>query len=86
MGRFLVRASSVNEVRRALGRAPGGARVIGRFDRSFIECEHSMNARSMTRHWPVILSRIEGAGLEVVPLPGTFPEALPDDVDSEDDE
>lgn len=77
MGRFLVRASSVNEVRRALGRAPGGARVIGRYDRDSIECEHTMDAHSLSRHWPVIVSRIEGAGLQVLPLPRVFPEDDP---------
>ncbi len=30
---FFVRAPSVNAVRRALDRAPGGARVVGRHDR-----------------------------------------------------
>jgi hypothetical protein len=67
VGRFLVKARSVNEVRRALGRAPGGARVIGRFDRETIECVHTMDAHSLARHWPVILSRLQGAGLQVSP-------------------
>ncbi len=67
--RFLVKAPSVNAVRRALGRAPGGVRVLGRHDRETIECGHTMNAHSMSRHWPVILSRLEGAGLSVVVPP-----------------
>lgn len=70
MGRFLVKAASVNEVRRALGRAPGGVRVLGRYDRETIECVHTMEAYSMARHWPIILSRLDGAGLSVVPYPG----------------
>lgn len=40
--RFFVRAGSVNEVRRALGRSPGGVRVVGRFDRETIEVRHTM--------------------------------------------
>lgn len=67
MERFLVRAESVNAVRRALGRAPGGARVVGRFDRETIECSHTMDEHSFQRHWPVIVSRLEKAGLSVVP-------------------
>lgn len=66
MGRFLVKAKSVNEVRRALGRAPGGVRVVGRFDRETIECTHTMEAHSLSRHWPVVLSRLTKAGLSVV--------------------
>ena len=66
MGRFLVRAGSVNAVRRALGRAPGGVRVVGRFDRETIECSHTMDAHSLARHWPVIVSRLAKAGLSVV--------------------
>lgn len=65
-----MKAGSVNAVRRALGRAPGGARVVGRFDRETIECAHTMDAHSLARHWPVILSRLEGAGLSVVDRPG----------------
>jgi hypothetical protein len=68
--RFYVRAPSVNAVRRALGRAPGGVRVSGRFDRETIEVTHTMNERSLARHWPVILGRLGRAGLEVVPRPG----------------
>jgi hypothetical protein len=64
--RFFVRAGSVNEVRRALARAPGGVRVVGRFDRETIECIHTMDPHSLARHWPVILSRLEKAGLRVV--------------------
>jgi hypothetical protein len=70
MERFFVRASSVNAVRRALDRAPGGACVIGRFDRETIECGHTMSAQSLHRHWPVLLSRLDKAGLSVVDRPG----------------
>ncbi len=69
MNRFFVRAASVNQVRRALGRAPGGARVVGRFDRETIECRHTMNEQSYQRHWPVLVSRLEKAGLTVVNSP-----------------
>jgi len=71
MERFFVRAASVNAVRRALDRAPGGARVIGRFDRETIECGHTMAAQSHARHWPVLLSRLHKAGLSVVDRPGS---------------
>lgn len=67
--RFLVAAPSVSVVRRALHRAPGGVRVVGRFDRETIECEHAMTARSFARHWPVVRSRLEKAGLRVVARP-----------------
>ena len=67
--RFFVRAESVNAVRRALGRAPGGVRVVGRFDRETIECRHTMDDHSLFRHWPVILSRLHAAGLQVVERP-----------------
>ena len=67
--RFFVRAGSVNAVRRALGRAPGGVRVVGRFDRETIECRHTMSEHSLERHWPVILSRLSVAGLAVVDRP-----------------
>jgi hypothetical protein len=70
MERFYVKANSVNAVRRALGRAPGGARVVGRFDRETIECLHTMDAHALARHWPVLISRIEKAGLTIVPRPG----------------
>jgi predicted ATPase len=72
MERFFVRANSVNAVRRALDRAPGGARVIGRFDRETIECGHTMSAQSLGRHWSVLLSRLEKAGLTVVDRPKPF--------------
>jgi hypothetical protein len=62
---FLVRAPSVNAVRRALHRAPGGVRVVGRQDRETILCTHTMDEHSLARHWPVILSRLEKAGLSV---------------------
>jgi hypothetical protein len=68
--RFYVRAPSVSAVRRALHRAPGGARVIGRFDRDLIECLHTMDDHSFERHWPILVSRLEKAGLSVVPRPG----------------
>jgi hypothetical protein len=71
MERFFVRASSVNAVRRALDRAPGGARVIGRYDRETIECSHTMAAHSLSRHWPILLSRLDKAGLAVVDRPGS---------------
>ena len=65
--RFLVRAPSINAVRRALYRAPGGVRVVGREDRETILCTHTMDEHSLARHWPVILSRLHKAGLGVVP-------------------
>ncbi len=74
MERFYVKAASVNAVRRALDRAPGGARVIGRFDRETIECTHTMEAHSLARHWPVVLSRLDKAGLVVVDRSGTSQE------------
>jgi hypothetical protein len=69
MGRFYVKAGSLNAVRRALDRAPGGARVIGWFDRETVECSHTMNEHSYARHWPVLASRLEKAGLTVVVRP-----------------
>ena len=63
--RFYVRAPSINAVRRALYRAPGGVRVLGRQDRETILCTHTMDDHSLARHWPVILSRLEKAGLNV---------------------
>ena len=66
MPRFLVKAKSVNAVRKALGRAPGGVEVIGRFDRETIECRHTMEAHSMARNWPIVKSRLSKAGLVVV--------------------
>ncbi len=77
--RFFVRAGSVSMVRRALHRAPGGARVLGRFDRETIECEHTMNDHSFFRHWPIVVSRLEKAGLGVVSQPGCIPERAGDD-------
>ena len=71
MERFYVKAGSVNAVRRALARAPGGARVVGRHDRDTIECSHTMTARSFTRHWPELESRLSKAGLTVVERPGS---------------
>jgi hypothetical protein len=61
--RFLVRAPSINAVRRALYRAPGGVQVVGRQDRETILCTHTMDEHSLSRHWPVIVSRLEKAGL-----------------------
>ncbi len=68
---FYVRAPSVSTVRRALYRAPGGARVVGRHDRATIQCTHTMDEYSLGRHWPVIVSRLGKAGLAVVPRPMT---------------
>jgi hypothetical protein len=67
--RFYVRAPSVSAVRRALYRAPGGARVVGRYDRDTIECSHTMDQNSLERHWPVIVSRLEKNGLSLVERP-----------------
>jgi hypothetical protein len=67
--RFYVRAPSVSTVRRALHRAPGGARVVGRYDRDTIECVHTMNEQSHDRYWPIIASRLEKAGLRLVERP-----------------
>jgi hypothetical protein len=72
--RFYVRAPSVSAVRRALGRAPGGATVVGRFDRDTIECLHTMTEHSLARHWPVVLSRLHKAGLTVVERPAMGPD------------
>jgi hypothetical protein len=69
--RFYVKAGSVNAVRRALARAPGGAKVVGRHDRDTIECTHTMTARSLARHWPTLISRLANAGLTVVERPGS---------------
>jgi hypothetical protein len=68
--RFYVVAPSVNAVRKALFRAPGGARVVGRHDRRTIACAHTMDARSFARHWPVLVSRLDKAGLHVAARPG----------------
>ena len=67
--RFYIAAPSVSAVRRALHRAPGGARVLGRHDRETIACTHTMDARSFGRHWPVLVSRLEKAGLRAVRRP-----------------
>ena len=67
---FYVAAPSVNAVRRALGRTPGGVEVVGRFDRATIECRHTMDEHSLGRHWAVIVSRLTKAGLRVVEKPG----------------
>lgn len=71
--RFYVRAPSINAVRRALFRAPGGVRVMGRHDRETILCTHTMDEHSLARHWPIILSRLAKAGLAVVPRPEIRP-------------
>jgi hypothetical protein len=70
-GSFYVRAPSINAVRRALNRAPGGARVVGRHDRETILCTHTMDKHSLTRHWPVIVSRLEKAGLSMLRRPAS---------------
>ncbi len=67
--RFYVKAPSVSAVRKALFRAPGGARVVGRLDRETIACSHTMDAHSFTRHWPILVSRLDKAGLSVVSRP-----------------
>ena len=67
--RFYVRAQSVSAVRRALDRAPGGARVVGRHDRETILCTHTMDGHSLARHWKVIVSRLAKAGLVIVARP-----------------
>jgi hypothetical protein len=64
-GKFRVRAPSINAVRRALYRAPGGVRVIGRQDRETILCIHTMDEHSLARHWPIIVSRLHKAGLSL---------------------
>lgn len=71
MGQFFVKAASVNAVRRALGRAPGGVRVVGRFDAQTIECTHTMDDRSRARLWPIVASRLAKAGLTIVDRPGS---------------
>ena len=78
--RFYVRAASVNEVRRALHRAPGGVRVVGRFDRDTVECRHTMAGPTFLRTWPILRSRLQKAGLTVVDRPGypTSGESPPD--------
>ena len=81
MERFFIRATSVNQVRKALDRAPGGAQVIGRFNRQVIECGHTMSAQSLSRHWPILLSRFEKAGIVVVERPQPFPDGSADAFD-----
>ncbi len=68
--KFFVAAPSVNSVRRALGRAPGGVEVVGRHDRDTSECTHTMDEHSLFRHWAIIVSRLAKAGLSVVDRPG----------------
>jgi hypothetical protein len=63
--KFYVRAPSINAVRRALYRAPGGVRVVGRQDRETILCTHTMDEHGLARHWPVIVSRLHKAGLSM---------------------
>jgi hypothetical protein len=67
--RFYVLAPSVSAVRRALYRAPGGAKVVGRYDRATILCSHTMDEHSFGRHWAVIKSRLQKAGLAIVERP-----------------
>jgi hypothetical protein len=67
--KFFVAAPSVNAVRRALGRPPGGVEVIGRHDRDTIECSHTMDKHSLGRHWAIIVSRLAKSGLKVVERP-----------------
>ena len=81
MERFFVKAGSVNAVRKALARAPGGARVVGRYDRETIECAHTMDAHSLARLWPILLSRLEKAGLTVAARPGGAPGRDPEEGD-----
>ncbi|WZO99756.1 hypothetical protein EP7_001369 [Isosphaeraceae bacterium EP7] len=71
MGRFFVVAKSVNQVKRALIHTAGGVRVIGRFDRETIECSHTMESQSFKKNWPIILSRLSSAGLQLVDRPGS---------------
>lgn len=68
--RFFVAAPSVNAVKRALGKTPpGGVQVVGRFDNDLIECKHTMDEHSLSRHWAVIVSRLGKAGLKLA-IPG----------------
>ena len=80
---FYVRAPSVNAVRRALHRAPGGAKVEGRHDRGTILCTHTMDEHSLGRHWAIITSRLSKAGLAVVPRPDSQMSASPKSTDIE---
>jgi hypothetical protein len=72
---FYVRAPSINAVRRALHRAPGGVRVVGRHDRDTVLCIHTMDGHSLSRHWRVIVSRLAKAGLAVVARPPREPDS-----------
>jgi hypothetical protein len=76
--RFYVVAPSVNAVRKALFRAPGGARVVGRHDRETIACTHTMDAHSFARNWPILVSRLDKAGLRVASRPGPVDHFLGD--------
>ena len=38
---------------------------MGRQDRETILCTHTMDEHSLSRHWPVIVSRLEKAGLSI---------------------
>ena len=76
MEKFFVKASSVSVVRKALTRAPGGARVVGRFDRETIECSHTMDSHSLGRHWPVLVSRLGKVGVTVVDRPARAGEVV----------
>ena len=78
---FYVRAPSINAVRRALHRAPGGVRVVGRHDRDTVLCNHTMDGHSLGRHWRVIVGRLAKAGLAIVARPPREPgsETLPDE-------
>ena len=73
---FYVRAPSVSAVRRALDRAPGGAKVVGRHDRETILCTHTMDGHSLARHWKVIVSRLAKAGLAIVARPPREPGSI----------
>jgi hypothetical protein len=82
--KFFVVAPSVNTVRRALFRSPGNVKVIGRFNRETVECRHTMDAHSFARHWPVILSRLDKAGLTVVDRPSGVPGVVDSSGEEED--
>ena len=65
------RPGSVNAVRKALGRAPGGVRVVGRFDRETIECRPHDGRRTASRGSGRSSSAgFEKAGLAVVDAAG----------------
>ena len=68
--RFYVRAPERQPAcKPELFSAPGGVKVMGRHDRTTILCSHTMDRHSFNRHWPVIKSRLEKAGLAVVERP-----------------